>query len=130
MNDASFCAALLQSPAITALVGNRASLGQLKQGAALPALVYQIITATDKAYLGGHAEPGLHTLRIQINPLALSVDAVEAIHAAVRAAVLQAAQADGVRIIRATTGGSGPYSKDDTSGAWTRAADYLVTLDY
>lgn len=129
MNDASFAAALLKSPAITALVGSCAGLGQLKQGAALPALVYQVITATDQPYLAGHAEPGLRKVRLQTNPLALSVDSVEAIHAAVRATVLQAQQADGVRIVHAEPAGSGPYDKDEASGAWTRPADYLLTLD-
>ena len=129
MNDASFCAALLQSPAITALIGNCAGLAQLRQGWALPALVYQVISSNDRPYVAGYAEPGPRTLRLQINPLATTVDAVEAIHAAVRAAVLQASQADGVRIVHVETAGQGLYDKDETSGAWTRPADYLVTVE-
>lgn len=129
MNDASFCAALLQHPAVTALVGNRAGLAQLRQGWPLPALVYQIVTSNDAPYLGGYAVPGPRTLRLQINPLATSVDTVESIHAAVRAVVLQATQADGVRIVHVETAGQGLYDKDETSGAWTRPADYLVTVE-
>lgn len=129
MTDASFCAALLQHPGIAALVANRIGLAQLKQGWPLPALVYQVISSTARPYLAGHAAPGPHTLRMQINPLAMTVDAVDAINAAVRSALLQAHQADGVRIVHVEPAVQGPYDKDPTTGAWTRPADYLITVE-
>ena len=131
MNDASFCAALLQQPAITALVGNRSSLGQLKQGAALPALVYQVISSNDRPYLAAWQEAVPVVLRLQINPLATSVDGVEAIAAAVRTALewMHSTTVDGVRVTHIETAGRGPYDKDPETGTWTRSFDYLITAE-
>ena len=129
MNDASFCAALLQQPAITALVGNRSSLGQLKQGAALPALVYQVVSSTDRPYLAAWNESTPVVLRLQVNPLAMTVDGVEAIAAAVREAIewMHGTTVDGVRVINVETAGRGLYDKDPETGTWTRSFDYLIT---
>lgn len=131
MNDASFCAALLQHPAITALVGNRVGLAQLKQGWNPPAVVYQVISGNDRPYLEAWQGPGQRLVRMQVNPLAASVDAVDAIHAAVRTSV-QAKRGqlvDGYRLIHIEDGGGDQYDKDPTSSTWTRAADYLLTVE-
>lgn len=131
MNDASFCAALLRHPGITALIGNRAGLAQLKQGWPLPALVYQVISSNDRPYLAAWQEAVPVVLRLQINPLASTVDGVEAIAAAVRTALewMHSTTVDGVRVINVETAGRGPYDKDPESGAWTRAFDYLITAE-
>ena len=131
MNDASFCSALLQQPGITALIGNRASLSQIKQGAALPALVYQVVSSTDRPYLAAWNESTPVVLRLQINPLPTSVDGVEAIAAAVRTALewMHGTTADGVRVISIVAAGRGPYDKDNESGTWTRSFDYLITAE-
>lgn len=131
MNDASFCATLLQQPGITALIGNRAGLGQLKQGWPLPALVYQVVSSNDQPYLAAWQEGQEVKLRMQINPLATSVDAVEAIAAAVRAALewMHDTPVDGVRVVHVEPAGRGPYDKDEETGTWTRAFDYLITAE-
>lgn len=129
MNDASFCATLLQQPGVTALIGNRAGLDHLKQGCALPALVYQVISSNDRPYLAAWQESVPVVLRLQINPLAMTVDGVEAIAQAVRESIewMHGGDVDGVRVISVETAGRGPYDKDHESGAWTRAFDYLIT---
>lgn len=131
MNDASFCAALLQQPGITALIGNRAGLGQLKQGAALPALVYQIVSSNDRPYLAAWQEAAPVVLRLQINPLAKTVEGVEDIAAAVRSAIewMHGTTVDGVRVISVVAAGRGPYDKDHETGTWTRAFDFLITAE-
>lgn len=131
MNDASFCATLLQHPAIAALVGNQVGLGQLKQGWNLPAIVYQIISSTERPYIGAWLDTGLRVIRLQVNPLATSVDAVEAMHTAVRAAIesQRMQTVDGHRLVHMEDGGRDQYDKDTTSSAWTRAADYLLTVE-
>lgn len=131
MNDASFCAALLNHAAVTALVSNRIGLDQLKQGWGLPAVVYQIVSTNDHPYIGASSDTGQVVIRLQVNPLAATVDGVAAIHAAVRAAIqAQLAQVvDGHRLIQIEDGGRDKYDKDETSSTWTRAADYLLTVE-
>lgn len=131
MNDASFCAALLNDAGIKALVGPRTGLGQLKQGWVMPALVYQIVSSNERPYVGAWTDTGQRVIRLQANPLAMSIDGVEAIHAAVRAAIeSQRGQVvDGCRLIHIEDGGRDQYDQDPTSRTWTRAADFLLTIE-
>lgn len=131
MNDASFCADLLHHAAVTALVSNRIGLDHLKQGWGLPAVVYQIISTNERPYIGASGDTGQVVIRLQVNPLATTVDGVAAIHAAVRAAIqAQHTQVvDGHRLIHVEDGGSDRYGEDPTTGTWTRAADYLLTVE-
>ena len=131
MNDASFCASLLNHAAVTALVNNRIGLDKLKEGWGLPAVVYQIISTNEQPYIGASSDTGQVLIRLQVNPLATTVDGVAAIHAAVRTAIqAQLAQlVDGHRLIHVEDGGRDRYDKDHTSATWTRAADYLLTVE-
>lgn len=120
---------LLRVSAVTAVVGPRIALVQLPQGSDYPAITYSPITDTAMQPLCG---PSVATsARVQINPLAESMTAVNAIHALVKTAM----QSDQTRTIAGKSLrycrfiGYGPLSKDDFSGMWTKPADYMLMYE-
>lgn len=128
MNPELIVAALLNHASITALVGDRKALAQLPQNSAFPALVYQVVTATPEPVLNFASGPQMAQARIQINPLAVTVGEVKAIHAAVRAVMdfkLQTVVA-GKRIVSCRLDNIGPSDRDMDSGLWTQSADYML----
>lgn len=127
MNPEPIIAALLQAPAVLAVVpAQRQALEQLAQGAAAPALVYRAVSVVPMGRLCGPAST--YTSRVQINPLATTPAQVQALHALVRTAVETVAPATvaGRRLISARFDGLGPASKDDFTGLWTQPADYVL----
>lgn len=131
MSDARIAAALMADARISALVGARVALAQLPQGTALPALVYQIISANAQPYLADWKEPGLVTFRLQVNPLAKTAGEVNALHDAVLAVCrqLHGQSVAGQHLTHVERAGLGSYDKDNDSGTWTRSADYLITYE-
>lgn len=128
MNPELIVAALLNVAGINALVGTRKALGQLPQNTAYPALVYQIVSGVPQPHLNYSGEPQMAQARIQINPLALTVGEVKAIHAAVRASMdfkLQQIVA-GKRVVSCRLDNIGPADRDNEAGVWTQSADYLL----
>ncbi len=127
MNPELLVAALLNAPAITALVGAKRALSQLPTNTKPPALVYQVIDAVPEPNLNFH-EPARARARIQINPLALSVAEVKAIHAAVRSTLdfRQQITVGGKTIVSCRFDLQGPVEHDVETGIWTQSADYLL----
>lgn len=123
-------AALLNQPAITALVGTRRALKQLPAGTALPALVYTVVDITPSDYFTG----GYAGMRLQINPLAATIGQVQQIHDAVHGALHRMADKPlaGLRVIAVRHELIGPEdtSTDDAGTVtWTWPADYIVTYE-
>ena len=125
-------AALLNQPAITALVGTRRALKQLPAATALPALVYTVVDVNPTAYVNDAA--GYEAMRVQVNPLAATIGAVQQIHDAVQQALDGMAQATvaGRRVIQVRRDVAGPEdSTTDDAGAvvWTWPRDYIVIFE-
>lgn len=126
MSDTRIAEALLQHPGIVALVG-QAALAELPQGRSPPALVYQAFS-TYRPYLGTDST-GL--LRVQVNPLHLQPEGVEAIHAALEAALAWRTDEEvaGYHVKHIEPGPYSGWSKDPLTAVWTRSRDYLVTFE-
>lgn len=123
-------AALLNQPAITALVGTRRALKQLPAGTALPAIVYTVVDVVPSDYLTG----GYAAIRLQVNPLAATIGGVQQIHDAVHGALHDMADATmaGHRVIAVRHDLIGPEdTSTDDAGAvtWTWPADYIVIYE-
>jgi len=124
-------AALLNQPAIIAIVGNRIALKQLKAGTALPALVYTVVDVNPTAYVN---EAGYETMRLQINPLAETAERVQQIHDAAQAALdgLHGAELAGCRVIAVRRDTAGPEDitdADNGHAVWTWPRDYIVIYE-
>lgn len=128
MNPELIIAAFLADASITALVGTRKALSQLPQNTTFPALVYQVVTANPQPHLNYAGEPQMAQARIQINPLAVTVGEVKAIHAAVRAVMdfKQQVIVAGKRVVSCRLDTVGPADRDIESGLWTQPADYML----
>lgn len=126
MSDTRIAEALLQHPDIVALIGE-AAVVELPQGRKLPALVYQTFT-TESPYLDGASSS---LLRLQLNPLHADPAVVEAIHQAIEGALAWRAgeEVAGHHIKLIEPGPYAGWSKDELTGAWTRARDYLVRFE-
>lgn len=123
-------AALLNQPAITALVGTRRALKQLPAGTALPALVYTVVDILPTDYMTG----GYAGMRLQINPMAATIGQVQQIHDAVHGALHGMADTTlaGHRVIAVRHELIGPEdTSTDDAGAvtWTWPADYIVLYE-
>lgn len=131
MTDTDLADALLRHSAIVALVGDRIALAQLDAGDKLPALVYSLPSSNSTPYLAGGREPGRCFMRLQLNPLALDPGGVNEIHAAAEQALAWrcAEEVAGLWLINIEPGPSGLWSKDPTTGAWTRPRDYLIHFE-
>lgn len=126
MNPEPLIDALLRVPGITALVSTRIALEQLPQGSEYPAIVYRTISTTAVENLC--TPSAAHVTRVQINPVAASMGEVNALHAAVRAAIERfTPQTVATRRVLACRFDSlGPVSRDEFTGLWTKSADYTL----
>ena len=123
-------AALLNQPAIPALLRTRRALKQLPAGTALPALVYTVVDVQPTDYMTG----GDAGLRLQINPLAATIGQVQQIHDAIHGALHGMADVAlaGHRVIavRHDLIGTEDASTDDAGAViWTWPADYIVLYE-
>lgn len=128
MNPEIIVGALLNAPAITALVGDRKALAQLPQGTAMPAIVYQVIDAQPRPNVNYAGEPNMAVARIQINPLAQSIPQLKSIHAALRSVLdfKHDTIVAGKRVVSCRFSMLGPMDRDNEAGVWTQPADYVV----
>lgn len=129
-------AALMGLPGIKAAVPDavpvRRALGHLPPGAELPAIVYSVISIVPDPYVDDPA--GLEAMRLQVNPLALTVGQVQQIHDAVQATLdgLADQHLAGRRVvaIRRDVAGPADDTTDDAgSTVWTWPRDYIVVYE-
>jgi len=128
MNAELIIANMLNSPAVTNLVGNRRALGQLPQNTDMPALVYNIIDGVPEPNVAYQLGSQRAFSRIQINPLALTIPDVKSIHAAVRSVLDFAHQQTvaGKLVISCRFDTIREMTRDIDSGIWTQPADYIL----
>jgi hypothetical protein len=124
MSAEAIVESLLQHASITNLVGANIALKQLPDES-MPALVYNIITEVPKPNLG---QSSLLQSRIQFNPLAVTIDEVIAIHAALKALCdfKHAQVIAGFNVVSMRRDTVGIYDKDLSLGVWTRPVDYML----
>ena len=119
--------ALLRVPAITGTAA--LALVELPQGTDYPAVVYSVVSNVPEETLCGPATA--FSSRVQVNPLAASMTAVNALHAAIKTAMesdaTRSVVGKAVRYCRLT--GYGPTSKDEYTGMWTKPADYQILYE-
>jgi hypothetical protein len=128
MNPELIVAAMLNTTAINALVGNRRAMAQLPQNSAFPAIVYTIVDSSAQPNLNYSGGRQMARARIQINPIAKSIGDVKTILDAVRAAMdfkLQQVYATKT-VISSRLELLGPIEKDDDLGVWTQPVDYML----
>lgn len=127
MNVEAIVAALLNNAAITALVGNRRALTQLPQNTPMPALVYSVVDIIPQPDLAADGSQ-LARARVQINPLAGTVAEVKQIAAAVRSVMdfKHYIVAAGKTVVSSRIAIVDSMDKDNESGIWTQATDYII----
>ena len=128
MNPELIVAAMLNTTAINALVGNRRAMAQLPKNSAFPAIVYTIVDSSAQPNLNYSGGRQMARARIQINPIAKSIGDVKTILDAVRAAMdfkLQQVYATKT-VISSRLELLGPIEKDDDLGVWTQPVDYML----
>lgn len=130
MNDLAIADALLRHPGVTAIVGESIALDHLDEGTPLPAIAYQVFT-TPQPYLAAGAEAVPQLMRLQVNVLAQTPGAVQALHAAIHAALAWHAgqTVAGCWVTRIAPQAMAGFSKDEATGTWTRPRDYLITFE-
>lgn len=111
---------------LVARVGTRIALAELPEGSAFPAVVYQVVSDTPPLRLCGQSTAGM--ARVQVNPLAVDAEDVGELQALVLAALLSDASRTvaSVHVRSARLVGRGPWSHDQSTGAWTRPFDLQV----
>lgn len=120
--------AMLDDATILALIGNRLSLERLPQNSTMPACVYQIITNSPVPNVAFQNGLQLTRARVQINPLALTVAGIVAIHDAIKALMNFRHHLTfiGILVMSCRLDVRGMYERDDETGIWTRPFDYIL----
>lgn len=119
--------AILNSPPVTAIVGNKIAATRLKPNTKPPALVYQAISTVQVPNVN-YREPVIVRSRIQINPLALKPDEIHEINEAVKSVLNFKFRivAAGKTVLSSRLELQGPMEKDDETGIWTQSTDYIL----
>lgn len=119
--------AMLDDVSISSLVGGRIAVTQLPQNTTFPALVITVISTLPEPSVDYRHEPRARS-RVQINPIAATPAAVQAIHEAVRALLdfQHHVTAAGKTVVSSRLEMMGQLDKDNEAGVWTQPADYIV----
>lgn len=126
MSAEHITAALLHAAPIVAIVDDRVALVELPQDVGYPAIVYNIVSDVPQPAL---CEPSAsYIARVQVNPHAATVAGVLALHALIHQAMASYARriVAGHALNSCAFSGRGPWSKDDVTGMFTRAADFRL----
>ena len=128
MSANAIIGALLGDSTISALIGARKAQSQLPDNTTFPSLVYTFVSDNPRPNLAASGSQ-LMSVRVQINPLAVTMAEVDAIHAAVRTLFdfkhQQTIASKTVVSIRRLP--SSPVAdRDPDRGVWTSPADYML----
>lgn len=129
MNAEIIVAQMLNTAAITNIVGSRKALSQLPENTAFPALVYQIIDNIPDPNLDyAHPTGQLARARVQFNPLAATIAEVKNIHNALRSVFdFKHNTLVGTKLVMSCRlNFLGTIEKDNDAGIWTQPADYTL----
>lgn len=121
-------ALLVQDSAVAALCADRVYPGLLPIGCALPALVVEHISTTERPTLYAQAGFNLMQARIQVTALAEDYAGLKALVGAVGTACrFQRGLIAGVRVTAITRSLIGPDEHDDERTVWAQPTDFVVT---
>ena len=128
MSTEAIIAAWLTDSTIAALVGTRVALHELPQGAAYPNLVYTVLSSVPDPLVAYQVGPQRAWARVQINPQALTLTEVLAMHDALRALMdfKQAVTIGGKLIVSSYVDNIGTTTRDVMTLAWTKPVDYKI----
>lgn len=128
MSAESIVAAWLTDSTIAALVGSRVALHELPQGTTYPNITYHVVSAVPAPIVAYQTGPQRAWSRVQINPQALTLPEVFAIHDALRALMdfKHSITIGGKLIVSSRVDTFGPVSKDVMTLAWTKPVDYKL----
>lgn len=120
---------MLNLSAVTDVVGSRIALAQLPQGSEYPAIVYNI--TSNAPHRQTYCKPTQTArVRVQINPLAPSFGLVNELHAKIKE-VMECVDVikGGHKVLSCRYENTSRADKDDFSGMWTSAADYILLVE-
>ena len=128
MSAETIVAAWLTDATILALVGTRVALHELPQGTTYPNLVYTVLSTVPDPLIAYQTGPQRAWSRVQINPQALTLGEVMAIHDALRNLLdfKQSVTIGGKLVITSRVDTIGTVSKDVMTLAWTKPVDYKI----
>ena len=128
MTAESIVAAWLSDATIAALVGTRVALHELPQGSAYPNIAYHVVSAVPEPIVAYQQGPQRCWSRVQINPQALTLAEVFAMHDAIRALMdfKHTIVIAGSTVISSRVDTFGPVNKDVMTLAWTKPVDYKI----
>lgn len=128
MSAETIVAAWLTDATISALVGTRVALHELPQGSTYPNLVYTVLSTVPDPLIAYQTGPQRAWSRVQINPQALTLGEVMAIHDALRNLLdfKQSVTIGGKLVITSRVDTIGTVSKDVMTLAWTKPVDYKI----
>jgi hypothetical protein len=128
MNPEIIIATLLNTPAITTLVGNRRALGQLPQNSTFPALVFNIVDSVPQPNVAFQVGKQMATARIQFNPLAVTINEIKQIQTALRNTLDFKHQQTvaGKLVISCRLATISEMEKDTDADIWTQSVDYIL----
>ena len=121
---------LTGSSQVTALVGLKIYPGLIPQNTTMPALAYELVSGVDIAPINAQAGGVIMRSRVQISVLARTYAEVKTIQEAVRGALLfKSGLISDVQVLAITRELIGSDERDDESGLYMQAVDYLLTHD-
>jgi len=114
---------------LVAVVGQRIALQEPAEGTQAPYVVYQIVSDVAVQYTG--ELPTTWIARIQVNPVAQTINQLISIRALVAAALESNTQRTvaGTRVLVCRREFRGPLLKDEFTGLWTRSEDFSLTYE-
>ncbi len=129
MSAETIVAALLNTPGVTTVVGNRRALTQLPQNAPLPALIYQVVSTNPDRTVGLNAAAGSQLLmsRVQVTGLAADPGSVQTIlAAAVIALNFKSGMYAGQKVALIVRDLATALLHDSEAGLWYASQDFLM----
>lgn len=127
MSAEAIVAAWLTDSTIGALVGARVALHELPQGTTYPNLVYTALSTVPDPLIDYRGSQRAWS-RVQINPQALTLGEVLAIHDAIRTLMdfKHAVTIGGKLVVSSRVDTIGNVNKDVMTLAWTQPVDYKL----
>ena len=128
MSTEAIIAAWLTDSTISALVGTRVALHEIPQDTAYPNIVYTVLSVVPDPLVAYQTGAQRAWSRVQINPQALTLTEVLAIHDVIRTLMdfKHTVTIGGKAIVTSRLDTSGSVSKDVATLVWTKPVDYKI----
>lgn len=128
MNPEIIISTWLQDASIAALIGSRYSTPVLPRNTEYPALVFNLVDAFPRPFVGAKTERELAQARIQFNPIAKNIADIKSIADAMRALFDCQNQQTiaGKLVVSMRLADVGAFEKDIDSGLFMQRYDYIM----